>query len=550
MPPTLSVKERRALASATKVAGSYGTESERKDALNRVRDISDRIRQLEDMEERERLFEGLKKHNMKKSGVAIKIALDGLFEEFDIKESGAGAGADTPKPGTPKPKTLDPGAGAGARVEAPTTPRVPKYTPKKRDLSDKKPPAPTKTTQPVPRPSLRGSQTTPPRKESKESVDPYETIDEEIAEEAEADFQAQYGDTDEEEDTQVYKTLAEYAEEGRIAKRLEETKMIIERVEMEQADQDSADMRRDLKRAKEIIAEADEEEEKEGERPPPEPQMTEPEPSLPFPSVDEDDSLPEPQMLPPDPAMAEPEPAVIPEAADDPAMDVGTPPTEEASISRRVSQVSGDVSSLPDNINPPSKKAGKVLEDLTVAEINKDLDYFYKNFKNRLSGLKRIRSKDLKVLQRFYRRVLAKLRRDVDTKGKKIGVIIQGEDYIKKALIEIILDNNIDALNAKDLLINIEGVPDEGKADAGQYEFKKGPNSGKLYAQGEPIARLIPTTDEAIIAKTKPNAKLKYNKIPKTRTRYRGLEVTARQQVITNPFLNANQPQIKLKKLY
>ena len=226
------------------------------------------------------------------------------------------------------------------------------------------------------------------------------------------------------------------------------------------------------------------------------------------------------------------------------------PKVEQEPIKRKVEEVKGDDMTLDPNMNPPSKQMGKSLQDLTVEEINKDLDYFYKNFANRLRKLKRSKSKNLKVLQRFYRRVLAALRVEPQKDKKEIGVIIKGSDFIKDALKEIILENSIDGLSAQDLLINIEGQEDTQKSDAGQYEFKKGPNSGKVYAQGEPISRLIPTTEPEQVTEMNPTRKQKINRIPNPKTRYRGLETTARQKVASNPFLTSNQPTIKLKTLY
>jgi len=226
------------------------------------------------------------------------------------------------------------------------------------------------------------------------------------------------------------------------------------------------------------------------------------------------------------------------------------PKVEEEPIKRKVEEVKGDDPVLDPNMNPPSKQMGKSLQDLTVEEINKDLDYFYKNFANRLRKLKRSKSKNLKVLQRFYRRVLAALRVEPQKDKKEIGVIIKGSDFIKDALKEIILENSIDGLSAQDLLINIEGQEDTQKSDAGQYIFKKGKNSGKVYAEGEPISRLIPTTEPEQVTEMNPTRKQKINRIPNTKTRYRGLEKTAQLKVARNPFLNASQPTIKLKTLY
>ena len=112
------------------------------------------------------------------------------------------------------------------------------------------------------------------------------------------------------------------------------------------------------------------------------------------------------------------------------------------------------------------------------------------------------------------------------------------------------MENSIDGLSAKDLLINIEGTEDTQKSDAGKYEFREGSTSGKIYAQQEPIARLIPTTEEKEVEKMNPRQPRKINKLGNPKTEYRRQQTTAKEMVTRNPFLKANQPTIKLKKIY
>lgn len=236
------------------------------------------------------------------------------------------------------------------------------------------------------------------------------------------------------------------------------------------------------------------------------------------------------------------------------------PPTPEPVKTQEESKPAGKVESIDKptdtlvvdpNINPPSKRMGKSLDDLTVEEIQKDLDYFYKTYANRLKKLKRSKSKNIKVLKRFYKRVLALLRVEQPEEDKKnIGIVIKGSDFIKEKLKEIILENSIDGLSAKDMLINIEGKEDAEKADAGQYVFKTNTASGKTYAEGEPVERLIPKTEEEEVSKLNPRSKPKPNRLAPIPTKYRGQEVTAKKMVRENPFLEANQPTIKLRKFY
>lgn len=236
------------------------------------------------------------------------------------------------------------------------------------------------------------------------------------------------------------------------------------------------------------------------------------------------------------------------------------PPTPEPVKTQEEPKPAGKVESIDKptdtlvvdpNINPPSKRMGKSLDDLTVEEIQKDLDYFYKTYANRLKKLKRSKSKNIKVLKRFYKRVLALLRVEQPEEDKKnIGIVIKGSDFIKEKLKEIILENSIDGLSAKDMLINIEGKEDAEKADAGQYVFKTNTASGKTYAEGEPVERLIPKTEEEEVSKLNPRSKPKPNRLAPIPTKYRGQEVTAKKMVRENPFLEANQPTIKLRKFY
>ena len=287
-------------------------------------------------------------------------------------------------------------------------------------------------------------------------------------------------------------------------------------------------------RGRKVIPTVEEEEKEAGKEPQelePEPKQEEPEPK-------------EPQELEPEPPKQEEQPIVEPE----PKAEMKVEKAEEP-IKRTVEKVQDDLVIDP-NINPPSKQMGKSLDDLTVEEINKDLDYFYKNYANRLKKLKRVKSNNLEVLKRFYRRVLAKLRVEKTEEDKKVGVVIKGSDFIKNTLKEIILENSIDGLSASDLLINIEGKENTQKSDAGAYQFKEGSTSGKIYAQQEPIARLIPTTEEQNVAKMNPRQPRKIYKLGNPKTEYRGLQTTAREMVVKNPFLNANQPTIKLKKIY
>ena len=133
---------------------------------------------------------------------------------------------------------------------------------------------------------------------------------------------------------------------------------------------------------------------------------------------------------------------------------------------------------------------------------------------------------------------------------KQVGVIIKGESFIKDVLKEIILENSINGLSASDLLVNIEGEPDVEKPTVGDYEFKLNPVTGKEFAEGQPVSRLIPTTEPEQTDAMKATYKKPVSRLPMPKTMYRGTEVTAKKQVMANPFLEARQPKIRLKYSY
>lgn len=225
---------------------------------------------------------------------------------------------------------------------------------------------------------------------------------------------------------------------------------------------------------------------------------------------------------------------------------------EKAPIKMRVNKVTElkkDVLPTAVDLIPPERLSS---EDKTVQQLKDDIDYFYINFPQKLRRIKKTRSSNLKVLQRFHKRIVALLRGDkVDRdEEKQVGVIIKGESFIKDVLKEIILENSINGLSASDLLVNIEGEPDVEKPSAGDYEFKLNPVTGKEFAEGQPVSRLIPTTEPEQTDAMKATYKKPVSRLPMPKTMYRGTEVTAKKQVMANPFLEARQPKIRLKYSY
>jgi len=191
-------------------------------------------------------------------------------------------------------------------------------------------------------------------------------------------------------------------------------------------------------------------------------------------------------------------------------------------------------------------------EDKSVEQLKDDLDYFYINFPEKLRRIKRISSNKLEPLKRFHKRVVAVLRGDKveREKQKKMGIVIRGADYIKSALKEIILENSINGLSAENLLVNIEGEPENLKDTAGSYEFKRSTVSGKDMADKMPVSRFIPTTDIEQVEESSARYKRPIARLPKQRAVYFRPETVAKKMVADNPFLTARQPKIRLKYSY
>ena len=258
-----------------------------------------------------------------------------------------------------------------------------------------------------------------------------------------------------------------------------------------------------------------------------------------------------------EPMMEEPEPAMPQTPAGQPLEDVGvgtqTDPIIQPNMSEIATQtepnvnqeISRKVTSVADEQQPGKldmiPKERLSAENKTEAELLDDINYFYKTFPNELKNISFDRNnKNIEYLKSKHKEIVAKLTAG-KKKEEKIGIIISGSEYIKEKLKEIILENSITGLSAKDLIINVEKSEEKQSSDVNSYEFKMGAD-GKAMAKKEPIYKYIPEVVQQPI-KTKPN------RIPNTQTKFRSLVTTARKEVANNPF-NKPQPKIRLKYSY
>ena len=269
--------------------------------------------------------------------------------------------------------------------------------------------------------------------------------------------------------------------------------------------------------------------------------------SVPIPAeVDTEPPIPEPMMEEPEPAMpqtpaGQPLEQGVGTQTDEPIMSetaTQTEPNVKQEISRKVTSVADEQQPSKIDMIPKERLSA---ENKTEAELLDDINYFYKTFPNELKKISFDRNnRNLEYLKSKHKEIVAKLTAG-KKKEEKIGIIISGSEYIKEKLKEIILENSITGLSAKDLIINVEKSEEKQSSDINSYEFLIGAD-GKAMAKKEPIYKyLTPVVQQPI--KTKPS------RIPNTQTKFRSLVTTARKEVANNPF-SKPQPKIRLKYSY
>jgi len=183
-----------------------------------------------------------------------------------------------------------------------------------------------------------------------------------------------------------------------------------------------------------------------------------------------------------------------------------------------------------------------ITEGKTVEQLKDDLRYFKKNFKKELFRIQvDFNNNNLDYLQRKHKEIIAKLNPKQKQKTKT-GIIINASDYIKEKLKEILIENSIKGLTAKDLIINVEGDDKPKDEDIGSYEFKVGAN-GMPMAKREPIYKYIPEVNPKAVLEPK------VARIKNPPTKYRGLEQTAKKMVMNDPFIKP-QKAIRFKYSY
>ena len=212
-------------------------------------------------------------------------------------------------------------------------------------------------------------------------------------------------------------------------------------------------------------------------------------------------------------------------------------------LSKQVSSKAMDIST-PSTIDqiPESRLSS---DNKSQDQLRSDINYFLKNFptplKNIKTQAKRLNTMGLVQLQRLHKRIVNILQPNkMATSGKKVGVVIDAEEYIKRKVGEVMIDNAIKGYqipNLQPVGDNIDNKSD-GTKDIGSYEIKVGPDGG-LNSQKEPVYRYIPTTNEEGVNEIEYNyqSKRKPKRMSLPKTKMRNQVVTGKREVRTNPFL-------------
>ena len=184
----------------------------------------------------------------------------------------------------------------------------------------------------------------------------------------------------------------------------------------------------------------------------------------------------------------------------------------------------------------------------TVKQLNDDIKYFFSNFgealKDEQARYKSMSKTSKKLVLDMHKRIVAKLKaKSPDKKGENIGVVIDGKDYVKKMVNEILLTQSASKLRPDDLIINVtdpEQKRDKGLSDIGTYEVK-----GGRSIQREPIYQFIPTDNSDVYKESKKPNRITKLAMPKTKAE------TYQKEYKQNEFARPpkNKP-VRLKYLY
>ena len=219
--------------------------------------------------------------------------------------------------------------------------------------------------------------------------------------------------------------------------------------------------------------------------------------------------------------------------------------------------------SEPDPIKPLPTKSQMIpssrlsTRGKKANELRDDIKYFLNNFPDleRESEIfKELGSRATKTdLIKLHSRIVGKVRPmedpKTDMKGRRVGVVLDGEQYIRSLVNDMLTESRMKNLKPADIVnVNPSETDDPSTKDIGDFEVKQLPDGG-FASKREAIYRFIPSENEEQVNKT--NKKYKRFELGKSATgnRMNNLRSNAKLQFREDPF-NKRQPVKRLNYLF
>ena len=217
-----------------------------------------------------------------------------------------------------------------------------------------------------------------------------------------------------------------------------------------------------------------------------------------------------------------------------------------------------DLQPLPSKVDfiPPMRLGtrGKDIKDLLA-----DIAYFMKNFKSQLKReseiFKEVDKSNIEQLRKLHGRIVGKLApNQKKEEGKRIGVVVNADEYIREQMKKILQEQTFSSLRPDDVVIDVGNREAEGRdnnnKDFGDFEVKRTIDGG-LAASREAVYRYMPSENDKAVGEegqTKKQRK-KPNRLGMPKPRLNNERTNAIRMNVRNPF-RVPQKTMKLKYLY
>lgn len=186
------------------------------------------------------------------------------------------------------------------------------------------------------------------------------------------------------------------------------------------------------------------------------------------------------------------------------------------------------------NIIIPPELLG--VEGKSARQLSKEIKFLLKKYPTMLKQegrrYKKADKKNLRQMKDIHSRIIGILKPEVDEgkKGKKVGIILDADQYINDKINEILASKTIAQLRPADL-VDITSEPKKKGREVGSYAIIKD-RSGKPAVERQPVYRAIPSTID-MKPKTR-KVRIRESIILKN-TGKRPVDI-ARMEIANNPF--------------